>query len=229
LSDEDFGKRAHQVVGVVASTREHGVLAPETAETYWTIRRDMASNYRGATTQMTLLLRTQQADGRSVVDPLRRLMREIDPLQPLYNVWTLERLLFSKLARQRLVLGLMIVFAGVTLVLAAIGMYGLMSYRVSMLRRHMAIMIALGRSPGRVLGSVLGSSLILIGYGSAVGLPIALGWTWFASSRFFAVSGTDTSTCMWAVAFVATVGLAASLVPAWRACRVNPWTVLREE
>jgi len=225
---DDPGRGAHTIVGVVASTREYGVLVPEMPEVYWSFRDRTLRRTHGAPSQMTLLLRSNRVRAESLVAPLRAVVQGLDPRQPLYNVRTLERLLFSYLARQRLAVGMMVVFGVTTLVLAAVGIYGLMSYAAAMRRREAAVRLALGCSPLRVVAALLRSSAPRVLYGSALGVPIAIGWTWLASSQFLSVSGTDSLTCAGAVTFVAAVSMVAALPPAWQSAHTDPATVLRE-
>jgi putative ABC transport system permease protein len=225
----EFRLDGYVVVGVTGSLREHGSQAAEQPEVYWTVRQSEAPTRSNPITQMYLLLKARHGNATALTAPLRDLMRTLDPHQPLYNVQTLAHVMSAKLGRQRLLVTMMAVFAGLTLVLALVGVHGVMAYAVALRRHELAVRLALGSTPREVLGLVLRWSLTVVARGVALGAPTALAWTWFSSAQIFAVTGTDPLTCMSAVLFVAVAGMAASLIPAWRATRVDPSVALRDE
>jgi ABC-type antimicrobial peptide transport system permease subunit len=121
------------------------------------------------------------------------------------------------------------VFGVVGLTLAAIGLYGVMSFSVRRRTREIGIRMALGAKPGSVLGMVLRQGLALTGIGLAIGLGIALALGRLAESLLYGVSGTDTVTFLGVVAVLMAAALVAIIVPALRASRAGPMTALRSE
>jgi putative ABC transport system permease protein len=142
---------------------------------------------------------------------------------------TLDAQVASSLARPRLLATLSGFFGGLALLLATIGLYGMMSYDVTRRRNEIGIRIALGAARPRVLGMVIAEAGRLVVLGVAVGLILAVGTTRFVSSFVFGVTPTDPPTLALASAVLAVVALAAALLPAWRAARVDPMNALREE
>ena len=141
----------------------------------------------------------------------------------------MEAVFADSIRRPRLLAQLLGGFAGLALLLAAIGTYGVLSYMVTERRREIGIRMALGAERGSVLGQVLKQGLLLAGIGVAAGLVGALGLTRLVTSLLFGVQPTDPLTISAVVGTIAVVAAAASLVPAWRASRVDPIVVLRDE
>jgi putative ABC transport system permease protein len=141
----------------------------------------------------------------------------------------MEQVLSESLARRRLYMILLGVFAGAALLLAGVGIYGVVSYSVSQRRREMGIRIAIGAERGDVLRLVLGQGARAATLGIALGMAAALALTRLMASLLFGVSAADPLTFL-AVALVLTIAaLAASYIPARRAMRVDPMVVLRHE
>jgi putative ABC transport system permease protein len=141
----------------------------------------------------------------------------------------MEQVLSESLARRRLYMILLGVFAGAALLLAGVGIYGVVSYSVSQRRREMGIRIAIGAERGDVLRLVLGQGARAATLGIALGMAAALALTRLMASLLFGVSAADPLTFL-AVALVLTLAaLAASYIPARRAMRVDPMVVLRHE
>jgi putative ABC transport system permease protein len=219
----------YTVIGVTASLREHGGLALEHPEVYWTLHQTPGFMRSNPLRQLYLLLRARDGNAATLAAPLRQLVRAIDPHLPLYNVQPLERFMSTKVARQRLLVVMMVVFGALTLVLAAVGVYGVMAYAVAMHTHEFAVRLALGSTPRGVLALVLRRRPRLVALGVAIGVPTALVCTWFSSAEIFAVTETDPLTCALAVLLVVVTGTIASVVPAWRAARVEPSLALRDE
>src|SRR5207247_1392233 len=152
-----------------------------------------------------------------------------DAQVPLGRVRTMEEILSASLAFQRFLMLLLVVFAALAVALAAVGIYGVMSYLVTQSTREIGVRIALGALPRQVLGVVIGRGMLLAGIGVAVGLAGALVLTRLLSSQLYGVKPTDVLTFAAVTALLLRVALAACFVPARRATRVDPVVALRSE
>jgi predicted permease len=208
------------VVGVVPNVRHASlgeepslqVYQPFAQRTPWT---------------MYLIVRSTQ-EPRSLVPTIRRHVAAVDPEIPLYEVRTMAEAVASSLLTRRLTNWLLSAFAAAAFVLAAIGIYGVISIGVAGRTREFGVRMALGAKPGNVLQLVLQQGVWLAGAGIAIGL---LGATWvvrFLRSLLFGVSAFDLPTFVAATAVLALVAIVACLIPARRATRVAPAVVLRE-
>jgi putative ABC transport system permease protein len=209
------------IVGVVGDVR------------HWSVRRDVEPEAyvplaQNASPRMTLVVRST-GDPMALVPALRAELRAVDPDQPIYNVepmrTTVERAVFG----DRSATVLMIVFAGLALVLAGVGLYGVISTAVSQRRHEIGIRMALGAQPGDVLRLVLGTGgrLALTGLILGLGATVALGRV--LGGLLFGVKPADPLTLVAVALVLGGVALAACYVPARRATRVDPMVALRYE
>jgi putative ABC transport system permease protein len=153
----------------------------------------------------------------------------VDPEQPIWELSTAEQRLREPVAEQRFTLVVMNVFAAMALVLAAIGIYGLVSYAVAQRTREIGIRVALG-APGRaILRDVLGRSMLLVGLGAAIGLASALALSRFLTAALFRIEPTDPVTLVGAASAIGIAAALALAAPATRARRVAPVEALRVE
>jgi predicted permease len=176
----------------------------------------------------TLLVRTDRSPS-SLVDPIRETVRSLDDNAVLYDVRTMHETIAASLAQRRFSMTLLSVFAGMALVLAAIGIYGVVSYFVGQRRHEIGIRMALGAQPRDILRDVLGQGGKMALAGVATGLVASFGLTRLMSSMLFDVSVTDPFTYAAAVILLLAVTLLACWIPARRAMRVDPMVVLRYE
>jgi putative ABC transport system permease protein len=204
---------------VVGSVREMGP-AEDPSPAIYRAYAQMPTN------QMTLVLRSL-GDPHVLAAAAAAVVRDIDPTQPVAELRTMDRVVADTVARPRLILFLLGGFAGVALLLAALGLYGIISYAVAQRRHEIGVRVALGAQPGDVLGLVVRQGMRLTVRGLAVGLVAALASTRVMASLLFGVGTTDLPTLVGVSAFLAAVALLASYLPARRASRVDPMTALR--
>jgi putative ABC transport system permease protein len=167
------------------------------------------------------------ANPESLVQPVSNAIYSIDNEQALTDIRTMEQVLAESLSDRRFNMTLLLAFAGVALVLAAVGVYGVMNYTVTLRRRELGIRMALGAATSDVLRLVLGQGLTLTLIGVAAGLIAAFALTRLMASLLYGVTATDYLTFVSVSAVLIGVGLAASYVPARRATKVNPTIALR--
>ncbi|HEX8090123.1 MAG TPA: FtsX-like permease family protein, partial [Blastocatellia bacterium] len=177
---------------------------------------------------MTIVARTE-GDPLSLASSVQREVKALDKDQPIADVHTMEQLLMASVARARFSTLLLSIFAGVALLLAAVGIYGVMSYSVTQRTHEIGIRMALGAQRKDVMRLVVGRGMILASIGIGIGLAAALALTRVMASLLFAVSATDPLTFAAISLILAGVALAANLVPARRATKVDPMVALRYE
>ena len=152
-----------------------------------------------------------------------------DPGIPVYDIRTMEDRMADSLARQRFAAIMLAAFAGFALILAAVGVYGVMSYLVTQSRHDIGLRIALGAPRNMILWLVVKQGMELAGTGIILGLIGALALTRVMASLLFGISAVDAATFSAVPVILAMIALIATYIPAWRATQVDPVTVLREE
>src|SRR5271170_2732294 len=177
---------------------------------------------------VAVVLRTQ-GDPVAIMGPVRRAVEEIDPREVIYNVQTMEAVLATSLAARRLSMILLGVFAGLALVLACVGIYGVISYLVGQRTREIGVRMALGAQRGDVLRLVLGHGAGMALLGVGIGVAAALALTRLMSRLLFGVSPTDPLTFTAVAILLTLVAVAACYIPARRAMSVDPIEALRHE
>jgi ABC-type antimicrobial peptide transport system permease subunit len=177
---------------------------------------------------MTFVLKSPL--GASVMtNAIRAAVWTVDKDQPVGPVLTMDDQLSNSLARRRYSVTLLSAFGTTAVLLAAVGLYGVLAFVVSQRRREIGVRIALGATARDVVTDVLGQGLRLAALGMAVGLVLALTVTRLMSSLLFGIGATDIATYAGAALLLTVIAVAASLVPALRASRVDPLTALRDE
>jgi predicted permease len=225
--DQDpIGKRVRfirtgffEVVGVVKDTAYNSLGAAPTPILY----RPVAQAYQA---NLSMLVRAQRPD--TVLAGVRRQIQELDAHLPIVNVMSLSEALRQSLWATRLAASLLTVLGLVSLMLAVIGIYGVMAYSVSQRTQEIGLRLALGAARRSVFSLVLGQSLRLSLAGVAVGVAVSLGATRLIASLLYG-SATDMVTFAAASAIVVAAALAASFVPARRATHIDPMIALRAE
>jgi ABC-type antimicrobial peptide transport system permease subunit len=169
------------------------------------------------------------SDPQNFVRSISKAVYAVDNEQALRNVRTMEQVMAASMSDRRFNMTLLITFAALALVLAAIGVYGVMNYSVTLLRRELGVRIALGAQPSDVLRLVLGQGLALTSIGVGAGLVGAFGLTRLMANLLYGVTATDFFTFASVAGTLMIVGLLASYLPARRATKVDPMIALRTE
>ena len=210
-----------EIVGVVADVKQSGV-ARETDPVAYVSFRQLEVAF------MTLVVRTA-GEPEALLRALRERIRAVDPHAPITRVETLEDVVAGSIAQPRFYTTILVLFAGLAVLLAAIGLYGLMAYSVSRRTHEIGMRLSLGAAPGRILRMVVGQGLRLILIGSAVGIVAASGLTRLLEGLLFGVSATDPATFGAISVLLIAVATVACYLPARRATRVDPLVALRSE
>jgi predicted permease len=203
------------VVGVVGDVHQFGLDAAPTFDVY---------NAGGWAE--SLVIRTQ-GDPAAVASEVRAKIREFDSALAISRVSTMEQLLSDSLLQQRFLTLLLTIFAALALLLAAVGIYGVVSYGVSRRTQEIGIRLTLGAQPGDVSRMIVCEGLFLALAGTAIGLAIASVLSRWIESFFFEVKPSDPSTYIVVAGLLLATALAACLIPARRASRVDPMVALR--
>jgi putative ABC transport system permease protein len=212
------------IVGVVADVKQAGLDQPVDPAAYTPFPQS-TEIWRS---WMTLAIRTREAQS-GLVEDVKKQVWSLDSQIPVSDVQTMDDLMAVSLAQQRFNMLLLGLFAALALILAAVGIYGLMAYRVAQRRHEIGIRIALGARGGDVLRLVLGDGARLAGVGIAIGMAGAIALTRLMTSLLFDVKPTDPATFAVVTIGLAIIALAACYVPTRRALRVDPMVALRYE
>jgi predicted permease len=214
------GNAWRRIVGVVGDVRNQGPARPVGPELYTPVMQGSWAQW--------VVLRTALAE-RALIGPMRRVVHELDPDLALADVRPVEEIVEQQLAQPREMLLLTAGFALITLLMATLGLGGVMAYAVSRRRREIGLRVALGASGGDVAWSVLRRALRLIATGSAVGVAGSLAVARLVEAFLYGASPRDPLALAGAPAVLILVAVAATLVPARRAASVDPLTALRQE
>ncbi|HJZ98917.1 MAG TPA: ABC transporter permease [Candidatus Solibacter sp.] len=212
------------IVGVVNDIRRAGKMQEITPQIYLP-----AAQTDGYPVRLADFAVRTQGEPHSVLKSVQQQVWAIDKDQPITNVRTMSEIVSRSVAEQRFQMLLLTVFAVVAMILATIGVFGVLSYAVNQRMNEIGVRIALGASPSRILGLVLKQAGALIVSGATLGLAGAWMLTRFVSHLLFQVQPHDAATYATAVAVLVVVALIAALVPARRGARVDPLVALRYE
>jgi putative ABC transport system permease protein len=215
-----------EIVGVVKDVKQGGIAEDVGTELYL-LNDQVARVNSAALGQMNFVVRSSR--GLDAVGPeYRRLVQELDPTLPLIRMRSMDDVVVDAVAQPRFLTTLLSVFAGLALLLAAVGTYGILSYLVAERRQEIGIRMALGADRGGILRLVLTRGLLLSVVGVVLGLIGAAALTRVMASLLFNVRPTDPLTLSIVAGVMLVVATVACLVPALRATRVDPLTVLRD-
>jgi len=176
----------------------------------------------------TFVARTD-ADPARLTSPLREAVRAVDPSLAVSRIKLMSDLVSASLAPRRFVVTLLGIFAGLALLMAVIGLYGVISYSVTQRTQEIGIRMALGAQASEVLGLVIGQGMLLAGIGAAIGLMVSLAFSRLLKNQLFQVSAFDPLTFLITALVLITAALLATYIPARRATRVDPMEALRHE
>jgi putative ABC transport system permease protein len=218
---EESGNKPSQIIGVVGDVHQMGLDTAPEPTVYW-------PHPELVMTGMTILVRTSN-DPLALVTTIRGELQQLDPELPMAAVATMDQLLADSLSRSRFTMLLLGIFSAVALVLAAVGIYGLIAYSVTQRTQELGIRIALGAQRHDVLRLVLAQGTRLTLLGVTLGVFAALALSRLLASMLFGVSATDPLTFAGVAALLGVVALLACFIPARRATRVDPIVALRYE
>ncbi len=211
----------HPIVGVVADTREQAMDKPAVATMYF-------ASYAGYGRSEVVLIRTA-GDPMALAGVLRHEVAALNPQAPVSEVRTMEQIVDKSLAGRRFSVLLISMFGALALALAAVGLYGVVSYSVTQRNREMGLRMALGAQQSAVLRMVIGEAMKLTLAGAAVG-AVAAGFAGKAiASQLYGLRAGDPASFAWAAAMLLAVAMIGAWIPARRAMRVDPVVALREE
>jgi predicted permease len=216
----DETNRQQVVVGIVPDTVYTSTVERETPPAYFL---PLEQNYESG---IALHVRAASRP-MSLVGAIRDVVHQVDPNLAVDRPQLLSDVLDRTLSRQRMMATLVGIFGTLALILAALGLYGVMSYSATQRTREIAIRLAVGAQPAGIVGLLVGQGVRLLGIGMAVGLTAAFLGTWFIEAQLFGVTATDPLTFATGGVVLASAGVVASLLPALRAQRVNPISALR--
>src|SRR5215213_931896 len=215
-------KTSREIVGVVEDVRRNGLDAEVQPEMY-------VSHIQNPERRMNLVIRTTAEDASQLTPAARAEVKAFDPRQIIWRAQTLEQLLSTSVASRKFNMLLLGIFAGVALVLAAVGLYGVMSYSVSWRTQEIGIRMALGAKRTDVLRMVVRQGMTMTLIGLALGLVGVIAMSRVLAGLLYGVSPTDPLTFTGVSIVLLAVALLACLIPARRATRVDPIVALRAE
>ena len=219
-----------EIVGIVAHVKHFGLDAVERIQPQLYLPFNQAPDdmLPFLAPRMNLAIRTT-ADPLSLTAAVRREVQALDPNQPVYNVSTMERVLDQSLVTQRLSMTLLAFLASLALILAAVGIYGVMSYTVTQRSHEIGIRMAIGAQPRDVFKMVIGRGMLLALLGVGFGLVGAFALTRLMTTMLYGVAPTDPATFVSIGILLTGVALVACYVPGRRATKVDPLVALRYE
>jgi predicted permease len=226
--DDPVGKRVRihpaypwaTVVGVAGHIRHDALDRDQRPQIYWNYRQRSQD-------RMALVVRTQ-GDPTALTAPVVSAIRAVDPEQPVYDVRAMRDVVSRSVVQRWLSTVMLAVFSGVALLLASVGVYGVIAYSTARRIREFGIRVALGARSGQILGLVLRHGLTIAGVGTAIGLAASVVLTRLLGALLYEVSPTDPVTFAAVPLVLLLVALAACYLPARRATRIHPVAALRE-
>jgi ABC-type lipoprotein release transport system permease subunit len=220
-AEENQEENLFTIVGVATSHRQNNLVESEFVGAYWFSVAQASRSF------LTLVMKTQ-GDPSALVEPAREVVTRLDPEIPFFNVRTMQDRIDESLIERRAPMLLLMIFAGVALFLAGVGIYGALAYSVTQRTREMGIRIALGSSSNDVFKLVVGQGLKVVLVGLLIGGLGSLGLGQFIRSLLYGVQPTDPVIMAWVALVLGTTGIVACLFPARRATRIEPVEALAD-
>jgi ABC-type antimicrobial peptide transport system permease subunit len=214
-------EEAYEIVGVVKDAMYFGVRKAAEPMLYIPVWRDGSGS-------RTLLVRTA-GDPESIIGAIRREAASLDPAIPVLQTLTMSEQFDNSIAQERMLTTLCGFFGGLALMLAAVGLYGVMAQSVTRRVREIGIRMALGAQGGEVLWLVLREVTWMVGIGAVIGLPVASALTRLVTTYLYGLTPQDPLSIAGSVVVLLAITAIAGLIPARRATRVDPMIALRYE
>jgi putative ABC transport system permease protein len=237
-NEDPIGKRViggpeippFEIIGVVNHVKHYGLetVAPVGPQFYYSVDQVPPKYISMVADRMNLIVRTG-TDPIALSSAVRNEIFSVDRNQPVYDIQTMEQRMSSSVAARRFSMFLLGVFSGLALLLAAIGIYGVISYSVVQRSHEIGIRMALGAGKNEVLKMVVGQGMLLAVIGVVAGLLLALGLSRFLASMVFGVSALDPMTFVGVTFLLSAIAFLATYIPAKRATRIDPMIALRYE
>jgi predicted permease len=224
FDDETDNGALLEIVGVIGDIKSEDTREPAHPAVY----RPILQIQDQSAYSVTLQIRTTN-DPAPVAAPVRQMLKQIDDKLPVFDVRTMHEQIRNRLNQDRLIARLVSFFGAVALILACIGLYGVMAHGVARRTNEIGIRMALGAKGGNIAWMVLRETMVLVVAGLALGVPAALLSARLISTQLFGMSPTDPLTLIGAGVVLTVVALLAGYIPARRASRVDPLTALRYE
>jgi putative ABC transport system permease protein len=218
----NVGPAPHEIVGVVGDVKQMGLDAGTDAEMY-------EPYLQAPWNALTLVVRTNNAEPKNLAAAVTHEVHAVDKDQPVSNIKPMDEIVSESVAQPRLYMLLLNVFAGVALLLAAVGLFGVIAYSVTQRTHEIGIRMALGAQQSDVLKLVVGQGMLLALLGVGIGLLAAFLTTRILQTFLYGISSVDPLTFIIGAVVLSTVAFLASLIPARRAIKVNPMIALRYE
>jgi putative ABC transport system permease protein len=220
--------RWYTVIGVVGDTRDTALTGPPSQAVYFPVTAEPGSVLAQGQRTMALVVRTT-GDPEAIAPAVQRAVRELDPTLPVFDVRPMTAVFGAATAQLAFVILILGGAAAVTLILGAVGLYGVLAYVVTLRTRELGIRMALGASPRAVAAAMARYGIALTGAGIAGGLALFVPAARFLRARLFGVAASDPLTLAGSALILLVVALLASWVPARRAARVDPAEALRAQ
>jgi putative ABC transport system permease protein len=214
------------IVGIVGSVKQEGLNVEPRSEVYMSYLQDPG---RDLFSVMTLAVRSKSTAPTALVPSLRNAVASVDKDIPLFNVITMDDVIANSISREKFSAFLMGILAISALILASVGIYGVMSYLVTQRTHEIGLRMALGAHPVDILKMIVGRGMLLVLLGVGIGVVAALALTRVMVSLLYGVTASDPATIIGAAALLAAVAFVANFIPALRATKVDPLVALRQE
>jgi putative ABC transport system permease protein len=213
------------VVGIAGDAKPMGMAAPGKAEMYFPYQQDP----QAWCAPRDLVIHAATGESLTLATAVKAAIWEVDSQQPVSRIQTMDQLIAQELSDQRVGMTLISALAILAMLLAAIGIYGVLSFVVTQRNQEIGIRMALGAKRGRILRGVVGDGAKLVVVGACIGLAISFGMSRLMSTLLFGISARDPLTFLVATGVILFVSIFASYIPARRATKVDPLTALRYE